>query len=255
MNQKIKETKVAVVTGASSGIGQATAVELARCGYQVAIHYFTNEKGARETFNQIRSLEQGRARVYACDVTDPAQVNQMAGDILADFRRVDALINNAGSMIERKPLSEMKFEVWRQIMASNLDSVFLVTRAFIQYMIQKRSGAIVNVASVAGRNGGGPGAAAYAAAKGAVITLTKAMAKEFLNYGIRVNCINPGVIETPLQKRFTSKEALQNLVSEIPLRRTGTSEEMAKAIAFLLSDDAGYIFGECIEANGGMLMC
>ena len=246
--------KVALVTGASSGIGQAAAVELARRYYQVAVHYFTNEKGARETFDRIRALKHGRARVYACDASDPAQVNQMAGDVLSDFGRLDALVNNAGSLIERKNLAEMDYDFWRRVVALNLDSVFLVTRAFLPRMIQQGGGCIVNVASIAGRHGGGPGAAAYATAKGAVITLTKGMAKELIQHGIRVNCINPGVIDTPFHERFTTKEMMERFVAAIPQRRAGTSVEMAKVIAFLLSDDSSHLVGECVEANGGLLM-
>jgi NAD(P)-dependent dehydrogenase (short-subunit alcohol dehydrogenase family) len=254
MTEKIGVGKVALVTGASSGIGQATAVEFADRGYQVAIHYFSNEKGAHETFDRIRALKHGRARVYACDVSNPAQVNQMAGDVLADFERLDVLVNNAGSLLERKQLAEMDYDLWRRVMALNLDSVFLITRAFLPRMIQQGGGCIVNVASIAGRNGGGPGAAAYAAAKGALITLTKSMAKELAQYGIRVNCINPGVIATPFHDRFSTKEMMDRFVAAIPLHRTGTSKEMAKIIAFLASDGASYLLGECIEANGGLLV-
>jgi NAD(P)-dependent dehydrogenase (short-subunit alcohol dehydrogenase family) len=254
MNQKVEQEKVALVTGASSGIGQAAAIELARRGFHVAVHYFTNEKGARDTFDRIRSFKHARARVYTCDVTDPTQVSQMAGDVLLDFGRIDALVNNAGSMFEQKALLETDFELWRRIMASNLDSVYLITHAFLPYMIEKRSGAIVNVASIAGRTGDEPGSAAYAAAKGAVISLTKAMAREFLPYGIRVNAVNPGIINTPGRNRFTAAETLQKLVSEIPIGRMGTSEEIAKIIAFLISDEASYLAGECVEANGGLLM-
>ncbi len=254
MAEKSGTGKVALVTGASSGIGQATAVEFASRGYQVAIHYHHNEKGARETFDRIRALKHGRARVYACDVSDQAQVNQMAGNVLADFERIDVLINNAGSLIERKALREMDYEFWRRVIALNLDSVFLVTRAFLPRMIQQGGGHIINVASIAGRTGGGPGAAAYSAAKGAIVTLTKSMAKEFIQYGIHVNCLNPGVIATPFHDRFTTRETLDAFVSAIPMHRTGTSEEMAKIIAFLASEEAGYLLGECVEANGGLLM-
>ncbi len=253
MAEKTGMGKVALVTGASSGIGQAAAVELARCGYQVAIHYFTNEKGARDTFDRLRKLKHGRARVYACDVTDPPQVSQMAGDILADFERLDVLVNNAGSLVERRPLEEMDFELWRRVIALNLDSVFLVTRAFLPRMIQQGGARIVNVASIAGRNGGGPGAVAYAAAKGALISLTKGMAKELIRHGIRVNCINPGFIATPFHERFSTSQMAEAWVAAIPLHRPGTAEEMAKIIAFLVSDDASYVVGECVEANGGSL--
>ena len=254
MSETGKNDKVALVTGASSGIGQATAVELARRGYQVAVHYCSNEAGARETFESIRALKHGRARVYPCDLSDSAQVVQMAGDVLADFGRLDALVNNAGSLVERRRLAEMDYDLWRRVMALNLDSVFLVTRAFLPHMIQRGAGTIVNVASIAGRNGGGPGASAYAAAKGGVITLTKSMAKELIAGGIRVNCVNPGVIATPFHERFSTKEMIDRFMTAIPQQRLGTSEEVAKVIAFLVSDDASHVVGECIEVNGGLIM-
>jgi len=248
------QDRVAVVTGASSGIGAATAIELARRDYHVAVHYHSNEAGARTTFERIRELGRGKARVYACDVSDARQVAETAGDILADFGRIDVLVNNAGSLLERRLLAEMDFELWRRVMALNLDSVFLVTRAFLPRMMQQRSGSIVNVASIAGRNGGGPGAAAYATAKGALITLTKGMAKEFIAHGIRVNAVNPGVIATPFHERFSSPELFQKFVSSIPQQRAGSSEEIAQVIAFLASDESSHIVGEAVEINGGMLM-
>ncbi len=247
-------SRVALVTGASSGIGQATAIELARRGHIVAIHYHQNEEGARETFDKIRSLSHGRARVYACDVSNPGDVSQMAGDVLADFGRLDTLVNNAGSLVERRLLAEMDYELWRKVIAVNLDSVFLMTRAFLPTMIKQAAGAIVNVGSLNGRTGGTLGAAPYAAAKGALITLTKGMARELVSHGIRVNCVNPGVVDTPWHRRFNNQEIFKKFVSAVPQRRAGTVEEIARTIAFLASEDASYIVGECIEVNGGMLM-
>lgn len=246
--------KVALVTGASSGIGQATALELALRGYQVAVHYCTNESGARETFEKIRAVKGAKARVYSADVTDANQVSELAGDVLDDFGQLDCLVNNAGSLVERKSLAEMDYALWRKVLALNLDSVFLVTRAFLPHMIERKAGAIVNVASIAGRNGGGPGAAPYAAAKGGLITLSKSMAKECIAHGIRVNCVNPGVILTPFHERFSTKEMIQKFVSATPQQRTGASEEVARVIAFLVSEDASHVVGECIEINGGLLM-
>ncbi len=254
MATKKASEKVALVTGASSGIGQATAVELANRGYQVAVHYCANETGARDTFERIRAIQGAKARVYAADLTEPNQVGQMAGDILDDFGHLDTLVNNAGSLIERKNLSEMDYSLWRKVLTLNLDSVFLVTRSFLPHMIKRGSGSIVNVASIAGRNGGGQGAAHYSAAKGGLITLSKAMAKECIAYGIRVNCVNPGVIATPFHERFSTSEMMQKFVSATPQQRSGRSEEVARVIAFLASDDASHIVGECIEVNGGLLM-
>jgi len=246
--------RVAMVTGASSGIGQATAIELARRGYQVAVHYLRNEKGARETYEKIRALKAGHARVYSCDVSDHIQAGQVAGDVLADFGRIDLLVNNAGSLVERRLFADMDHDLWRRVMALNLDSVFYVTHAFLPAMIRQGSGCIVNVASIAGRNGGGPGASAYSAAKGAVITLTKSLAKELIGHGIRVNCVNPGVIATPFHERFSTREMIERFVAGIPAGRLGSAEEVARVIALLASEDASYVVGECVEINGGQLM-
>ena len=247
--------RVALVTGASSGIGQAAAIELARRGYQVAAHYFCNEQGIQETCAAVRALNAGgRAGFYSCDVSDPAQARRMADEVLADFGRVDVLVNNAGSLVERRPFVEMDLDLWRRVMALNLDSVFFVTHALLPQMIRRHSGIIVNVASIAGRHGGGPGASAYATAKGAVITLTKALAKELVGEGIRVNAVNPGVIATPFHERFSTPAMREKFVAAIPAQRMGTAEETGRVIAFLASDDASYLIGECIEVNGGLLM-
>ncbi|MBM3525928.1 MAG: SDR family oxidoreductase [Alphaproteobacteria bacterium] len=246
--------RIALVTGASSGIGQATAVELAARGCQVAVHYHENEAGARRTFEAIQESGCGRARVYRADVADPVEVDRLAAEVLADFGRVDVLVNNAGSLVERRPLADMDYELWRRVLTLNLDSAFLVTRSLLPAMRSAGAGAIVHVASIAGRNGGGPGAGAYATAKGALITLTKAMAKEFIGYGIRVNCVNPGVIATPFHERFSPPELFQKLVGNIPQQRAGTSAEVAGVIAFLASDDASHVVGESIEINGGLLL-
>lgn len=254
MAERTKSEKVAVVTGASSGIGQATAVEFARRGYHVAIHYFSNEKGARETYEKIRALKAGHARVYSCDLSNHIEAGRLAGDILADFGRVDVLVNNAGSLVERRLFADMDHDLWHRVMALNLDSVFSVTHAFLPAMIRQRSGCIVNVASIAGRNGGGAGASAYSAAKGAVITLTKSLAKELIGHGIRVNCVNPGVIATPFHERFSTKEMIERFVAGIPAGRVGSADEVARVIALLASEDASYVIGECVEINGGQLM-
>jgi 3-oxoacyl-[acyl-carrier protein] reductase len=167
---------------------------------------------------------------------------------------IDILVNNAGDLIARRTLADMTEEYWDQIMALNLKSVFLCVKAVWEEMAARKSGCIINVTSIAARNGGGPGAAAYAAAKGGLSTYTKGLAKELAPHGVRVNGIAPGVIATPYHERHSPGEVFQRFVSSIPMGRAGTSEEVADAIVFLASPAARYITGETLEVNGGMLM-
>ena len=252
MNADRNRGKV-LVTGASSGIGQATALELGKRGYAVAVHYFHNEKGAEETLKQIREAR-GEAIGVKADVRHQAEVERMVEAIVERFGTIDALVNNAGSLVARVPLLEMTQEYWNEVFTLNVNSVFYCTQAVARIMTRQKGGVIVNVSSIAGRNGGGPGAIAYAAAKGAVLTLTKGLAKELAPHGIRVNGVAPGVIQTPFHDRFTSAEQMKRMVELIPLKYAGTPEEMATVIAFLVSPEARYLTGETIEVNGGLLM-
>jgi len=167
---------------------------------------------------------------------------------------IDILVNNAGSLIERAALATQSVESWDSVMHLNLRSVFLTSQIVGNAMIQRRTGSIVNVGSIAARNGGGPGAGAYSAAKAGVITLTKSLAKELAPHGIRVNCANPGVIDTPFHEVFSTPESMRNFAKMIPLGRVGSAIECAKVIMFLASDAASYVVGESIEVNGGQLM-
>jgi len=163
-------------------------------------------------------------------------------------------VNNAGSLVARVPFLETTDEHWEDVLRLNLSSVFYCTRAVARHMAKQSSGIVINVASIAARHGGGPGAICYGAAKGAVLAMTKGLAKELAPYGIRVNGVNPGVILTPFHERFTSEELMKRMVDSIPLKRAGASEETATVIAFLASKDAQYLAGETIEVNGGQLM-
>ena len=217
--------KIALVTGASSGIGAATAELLAGLGAQVRA--------------DVRRSEESRA-----------MVNRVADEM----GPIDILVNNAGSLVQRMPLREVTQASWDDIMDLNLKSVLICFQAAVPAMIERKSGAIVNVVSIAGRNGGGPGAGTYSTAKGGLITLTKAMAREMAPFGVRVNAVSPGVIATPFHEVFSTPEMIQNFVKGIPLGRVGTSLECAQVIAFLVSDAASYVVGETIEVNGGQLM-
>ncbi|MFZ0963794.1 MAG: 3-oxoacyl-ACP reductase family protein, partial [Terriglobia bacterium] len=245
--------QVALITGASSGIGRATAEALAREGARVGVNYCKNQAGAEQTAESIRKAG-GEALVVRADVTRAAEVLAMVDAVRAEWGRIDILVNNAGDLLARRSLSDMTEEYWDQIMALNLKSVFLCVRAVWQEMAERKTGCIINVTSIAGRNGGGPGAAAYAAAKGGLLTYTKGLAKELAPHGIRVNGIAPGVIATPYHERYSPGEVFQRFIASIPLGRAGTSEEIADVIVFLASPAARYITGETIEVNGGMLM-
>jgi 3-oxoacyl-[acyl-carrier protein] reductase len=248
------EGTVALVTGAGAGIGQATALELARRGADVAIHYFRSEAGARNTAARIEALGR-RPAIFSGDLTQSAQVQALVAAVQERFGAIDVLVNNAGDLVERQPLLDMPEALFRQVIDLNVTSTFLVTQAVARTMVARGRGTIVNMASLAAHNGGGPGAFAYAAAKGAIVTFTKAVAKELAPRGLRVNCVAPGLIGgTNFHGRFTAPDAFQAIEKTIPIGRAGTADEVARVIAFLCGPDSTYLAGETIEINGGMLM-
>ena len=245
--------QVALVTGASSGIGRATAEAMARQGARVAVNYLKNQAGAEQTVDAIRKAG-GEAMEIRANVTLSADVQTMVAAVRKQWGRIDILVNNAGDLLARRTLADMTEEYWDEIMALNLKSVFLCVRAVWEEMAARKSGCIINVTSIAGRNGGGPGAAAYAAAKGGLLTYTKGLAKELAPHGVRVNGIAPGVIATPYHERYSPPELFQKYIATIPMARPGTSEEVADVIVFLASPAARYMTGETVEVNGGQLM-
>ncbi len=245
--------QVALITGASSGIGRATAEALAREGARVGVNYYKNQAGAEEAAEVIRKAG-GEALVIGADVTRNADVLTLVEAVRKEWGRIDILVNNAGDLLARHTLADMTEEYWDQVMDLNLKSAFLCVRAVWEEMAARKSGCIINISSIAGRNGGGVGVSAYAAAKGGLLTYTKSLAKELAPHGIRVNGVAPGVIATPFHERYSSAELMRRLVGMIPLGRAGASEEIADVIVFLASPAARYITGETIEVNGGMLM-
>jgi 3-oxoacyl-[acyl-carrier protein] reductase len=245
--------EVAWVTGSSTGIGAASAVALARQGCRVAVHYNRSEDEAREVMEQI-TASGGDAMLVGGDVSDAGEVERMASEVEDRYGRLDVLVNNAGSLIERRSFSEMTEDLWDRVISVNLKSVFLCSKAVLPMMKRQGSGRIINMTSVAARNGGGPGSAAYASAKGGVSTLTRAMAKDLVSENILVNGVAPGVITTPFHDRFTPPDVRENMAAAIPMGREGTPEEVAGAVLFLASPWADYLVGEIIEVNGGQLM-
>jgi len=245
--------KVALVTGASSGIGHATAQALANCGAAVTINFNRNEIGAELLRKQI-TANGGKAITVQADVTRVTDVDALLQKTQEEFGTIDVLVNNAGSLIERLRILEMSEERWDQVIDLNLKSAFLCCKAVAPLMMERKSGAIINLSSIAGRNGGALGSIHYSSAKGGLISFTKGLAKELAPFGIRVNAVSPGVIDTPYHEQFSSAEMMKNYVNAIPLGRVGTSEDVAKVIAFLASDASSYLVGETIEVNGGMFM-
>ncbi len=247
------QDKVVLVTGASSGIGAETARLFGKFGARVAIGYHRNRKNAEVTRDAIRQAG-GTAIAVQADVQVPGEIRALAEQVAAELGAIDILVNNAGTLFERVSLMSQTVEGWDAVMDINLRSVFLCSQIVGASMIERGTGSIVNVASIAGRNGGGPGAGAYSAAKAGVIALTKSLAKELAPHGIRVNCVNPGVIDTPFHEVFSTPEAMSNFARMTPLGRVGTALECANVIVFLASDAASYILGETIELNGGLIM-
>jgi 3-oxoacyl-[acyl-carrier protein] reductase len=245
--------RIALVTGASSGIGAATAAVMADLGAKVAVGYYRNEAGAQEVCRKIADAG-GAAIAMKADVRKVPEAVELVQRVESEMGPLDVLVNNAGSLVKRQAISELTEELWDEIMDLNLKSAAFCSRAAIPGMIARKKGAIVNVVSIAGRNGGGPGAGPYSTSKGGLITFTKALAKEGAPHGVRVNAVSPGVIDTPFHEVFSTPEMMANFVKMIPMGRVGTSMECATAIAFLASDAAGYISGETLEVNGGQLM-
>lgn len=249
----VLQDQVALVTGASSGIGRATAEALGRQGARVAVNYLKNQAGAEQAVERIRQAG-GEALPIRADVTSSSDVRGMVAAVRREWGRIDILVNNAGDLIARHTLADMTEDYWDNIMALNLKSAFLCVQAVWEEMAARKSGCIVNVSSIAGRNGGGPGAAAYAAAKGGLLTYTKGLAKELASHGVRVNGVAPGLIDTPYHERYSPPELFKKYISTIPMGRAGTAEEVADVITFLASPQARYLTGETIEVNGGQWM-
>jgi 3-oxoacyl-[acyl-carrier protein] reductase len=247
------DDKVALVTGASSGIGKATALEFARAGAKVVVHFNTNENGATQVAEEIVALG-GQALIAGGDLTSKAAVKNLIDATLHEYGTIDVLVNNAGTLVERCGLEHMEEQLWNRVLDVNLKSAFLCAQAVIPVMKEKGEGKIINITSVAARNGGGFGAAHYSAAKAGMLTLTKSLAKELVDFGILVNAVSPGVITTAYHDRFSTPESRQSFAANTPLKREGTPNEVAYGVLFLASKQASFITGETMEINGGLLM-
>lgn len=244
------DNQVALVTGASRGIGRATALELARAGAKVVLNYAGNAKAAQETFDAIQALG-GEAILAQADVADAAQVEELVKKAVDAFGRIDILVNNAG-ITRDTLLMRMKESDWDAVLNTNLKGVFLCTKAVSRLMMKQKSGRIINMTSVVGLTGNA-GQANYAAAKAGVIGFSKSMAKELGSRGITVNSIAPGFIATDMTEVLPAA-VKEQMNANIPLGRPGLPEDVAKAVLFLASDAAAYITGQTINVDGGMVM-
>jgi len=242
--------KIAVVTGGSRGIGKAIALELAKRGADIAINYAGNTEAAEKTVEEIGNMGR-RAVSFKADVADGAAVETMIKEIVSRFGRIDILVNNAG-ITRDGLLMRMKETEWDAVIDTNLKSVYNTTKAVIKYMMKQRAGRIVNISSVVGTMGNA-GQTNYAAAKAGIIGFTKSVAKEAGARGITCNAVAPGYVKTDMTAVLPEK-VTDAMLTTIPLGRAAEPEDIAKAVAFLVSDDAAYITGQILHVDGGMVM-
>ena len=246
--------KTAFVTGASRGIGAATAVALAQNGVATILLQFNSyREGAEKT---AASVEAAGAKVtlIQADLSTTDGIHGLLDQLPAEAASVDILINNAGHLIKRAKLLDSTEEIWDQVMNLNAKSMWFLTKAIVPHMIERKKGVIVNLSSIAARNGGGPGATMYSASKAAVAAITKGWAKELAPHGIRVNAVSPGTVDNDFHVKYSTREMLQNMLASTPAGTLGTNEEVADTILFLCSNASRYIHGQTIEINGGMYM-
>ncbi|KEZ50061.1 3-oxoacyl-[acyl-carrier-protein] reductase [Metabacillus indicus] len=244
------ESKTALVTGASRGIGRAIALELARNGINVAVNYAGSEAKANEVVDEIKALGREAFAVQA-DVSDSESVSAMVKETVERFGRLDILINNAG-ITKDNLLMRMKDSEWDDVININLKGVFLTTKAVTRQMMKQRYGRIINIASIVGVSGN-PGQANYVAAKAGVIGLTKTAAKELSSRNITVNAIAPGFITTDMTDKLT-EDVKNEMLKQIPLARFGEASDIAHTAVFLASEKSSYITGQTIHVDGGMVM-
>ncbi len=240
--------QTAIVTGAGRDIGRACAMKLASEGAAVAINYFSSSEGADSAVAEI-TANGGKAFALQGDLSKESDVDALVSKTASEFGGINILVNNSGGLVAREKIAEMSVEHWHNVLNLNLTSTFLMTRACLAHM---KNGAIVNLASQAGRDGGGPGAVPYATSKGAVMTMTRGLAKE-VGPDIRVNAICPGMIDTDFHNVHTKDEVRRNVEAASPVKRQGTSEDIANLVLFLSSSDSAFMTGANLDINGGML--
>jgi len=242
--------KTAIVTGGGRDIGRACALRLAQDGARVVINYHASSAGAESAVAEIVKAG-GEAIALQGDMTKQADVEALIAKTRDQFGdEINVVVHVTGGLVARKKFDEMDLEHWNTVMSLNLTSLFQVVKAVVPFMPEGSS--IIPFASQAGRDGGGPGAIAYATSKGAVMTMTRGMAKEF-GPRIRVNAVCPGMIDTDFHNVFTKDEVRKNVANSTPLKREGASEDVANLIAFLASDQSAFMTGTSLDINGGIL--
>ena len=246
---KLKD-RTALVTGGSRGIGRAVALALAEEGADVAVNYVASEAAAKDVAEHIGKIGR-RAMLAQADVADYPVTFRMAQEVLREFGHLDILVNNAGINSD-KTFVKMDHASWRKVLAINLDGVFNCTKVFVDQMLAQGYGRVVNMTSVIGQIGNF-GQANYAASKAGVAAFTKSLAKELASKGVTVNAIAPGFIETEMVRGIPDK-VKEKLLAQIPLKRFGTAEEVARAVCYIVSTDGDYITGAELSMNGGLLM-
>ncbi|MDM0076451.1 glucose 1-dehydrogenase [Variovorax sp. J2P1-59] len=245
----------ALVTGASTGIGAAVAIGYAQRGMRVAVHYNSSADAAKQVVATIQAAG-GDAFALQADVRDSAAIRRVVAEANERLGGIDVLVNNAGSLVKRLPIAEFDDALFDDVMHINARSVLAFCREVVPLMRkQGRGGSIINVSSIAARNGGGPGAYLYAGAKGFVSTATHGLAKELAPDNIRVNAVAPGVIQTPFHDRFSTPQLLESFKAAIPMARIGEPDDCVGAFLYLASAQlSGYVTGQVIEVNGGQYM-
>lgn len=243
--------KRALVMGGASGIGKATSLALARAGADVVLTYFSSSKEANEVVAQIRAMGR-RAQAIKADLTDAAVAEQVYAEAEGAIGTIDVLFANIGGLIQRCRVSEMPLSLWNEAMNLNLTSTFLICQAALKRMEPRKEGVIVTMSSLAAFDGGGPGSAHYAAAKAAVATFTRALAKEVGPLGIRVNGVSPGLIATRFHDTFNTPANRLAIAERTPARREGAPDDVANVVVFLASERAAFLAGEIIQVNGGL---
>lgn len=241
------DRKLALITGAAQGIGRASAERFLKENYQVAAVDINRDKLEKTYLSGDYDKE--RILVYGCDISDSAAVNEMVGSLLEKTKHIDVLVNCAG-IVQTSKIRDMSDAEWERTFKVNLFGMFYLCRAVIPTLESQKHGKIVNVSSLAGKNGGINSGAAYSASKAGVISLTRTLAKELASYNINVNAIAPGMVDTEILKQYT-EEQRANTMKTVPLGRFGSPEEIANVIYFLSSEESSYITGELIDINGG----